>query len=120
MSASIVHALAEALLLNDALEDSFVLFRHAVPVPAPGLSTRQLARPGLKFRDATGGPPFLGNIGRAMSITGTLLNCDEAVRFIDQIPDPATKNNPHFRDPHFRLSYHWLQPSPQSDRLFSP
>lgn len=23
---------------------------------------------------------------------GTLLNCDEAVRFIEQIPDPVTKN----------------------------
>ena len=25
-------------------------------------------------------------------MTGTLLNCDEAVRFIEQIPDPVTKN----------------------------
>ncbi len=27
-----------------------------------------------------------------MSITGTLLNCDEAVRFIEQIRDPVTRN----------------------------
>jgi hypothetical protein len=25
-------------------------------------------------------------------MNGTLLNCDEAVRFIEQIPDPVTKN----------------------------
>ena len=25
-------------------------------------------------------------------MTGTLLNCDEAIRFIEQIPDPVTKN----------------------------
>ena len=25
-------------------------------------------------------------------MTGTLRNCDEAVRFIEQIPDPVTKN----------------------------
>jgi hypothetical protein len=27
-----------------------------------------------------------------MSITGTLLNCDDAVRFIEQIQDPVTRN----------------------------
>ena len=27
-----------------------------------------------------------------MSMIGTLLNCDEAVRFIKQIEDPVTKN----------------------------
>jgi hypothetical protein len=29
---------------------------------------------------------------RRTSMTGTLLNCDEAVRFIEQIQDPVTKN----------------------------
>jgi hypothetical protein len=27
-----------------------------------------------------------------MNMTGTLLNCDEAVRFIEQIQDPVTRN----------------------------
>jgi len=31
-------------------------------------------------------------LARQMSMTGTLLNCDDAVRFIEQIQDPVTKN----------------------------
>jgi hypothetical protein len=31
---------------------------------------------------------------RRMTMAGTLLNCDEAVRFIEQIDNPVTKNLP--------------------------
>lgn len=54
-------------------------------------------------------------------MAGTLLNCDEAVRFIEQIPDPVTKNLVNLAFVHVVKQVHLEQrdrPKTDLDMLF--
>jgi hypothetical protein len=54
-------------------------------------------------------------------MVGTLLNCDEAVRFVEQIPDPVTKNLVNMAFVHFVKRVHLEKrdlPETDLDMLF--